>query len=365
MYSEDYNEEFEDDDDESISKENFFVTFYRNNKILVWILLGIILFILLMSILTKGGSNKKDEDDSNKYKVTIEPSGDVVIAIGRSEHLNAKVDGDASPTIKWTVDDPMVATVDEGTVKAINYGTTTVTATYIDKNKDPHKDDKTIIVGEGNKDVVLTDVSFKTGDLFMPISSKYTVSLILTPSNAFISNLKFTSSNTKVVTVDNKGEIKSIGSGEAIVSYSVNNGAFRGDLKVYVDPSYTFAEIINIPTKISFDGVLRKIKIGETDQLTYTVEPRDAARSKFTWSSSDTSIVKVDQTGMITGVKEGTAVITVSSINDVSAKIDVEVLKNIVEVSDIDLDTSDMSIDEVVDAVNKIIDQKLAEKKNG
>ena len=340
MYSEDYNDE--DDELEDFQNENFIVTFYRNNKVLVWILLGVILFIIIMSLLTKGGSNTSKS--TSTYDVKIEPSGDAIISIGNSQLLLASVDGDDSPTIKWSIKDSSIASVDEGVVRAINYGVTTVTATYVDKDKNSHTDDKTIIVGDGSKDVKLTGVEFKNGDLFMPVDSIYTISLILTPSNAFVENKTFTSSNTSIVTVDDKGEVKAISPGEAIVSYNVNNGAFKGDLKVFVDSDYAYAEIISTPQSISLDGELRKIKVGESSKLTYTVNPTNASRSRFTWSSSNTSVAKVDDLGNIEGVKEGSAVITVTAINGVSDKIDVEVEKNTVDVTDITLGVSDISM---------------------
>ena len=340
MYSEDYNEE--DEELDSFQNENFIVSFYRNNKILVWILGGIILFIIIMSLLTKGGSNNSSKVGS--YDVKIEPSGDIVISIGSSQHLIATVDGDDNPSVSWSTGDSSIATVDDGVVRAINYGKTVVTATYIDKEKQDHKADATIIVGDGSKDVTLTGVSFKNGDLFMPVNSKYNISLILTPSNAFVENLTFSSSNTSVVTVTDKGEVDSYIPGEATISYNVNNGAFRGDLKVYVDSDYSFAEIVTTPQSILLDGELKKIKVGESDRLTYTVNPSDASRSKFTWSSSDPTCIKVDKDGNIEALKEGFAVITVSSINGVSDKIDIEVEKNIVDVTDISLGMSSLDM---------------------
>lgn len=343
MYSEDYNDDEEIDD--SYPKENFFVSFYRNNKVLVWILLGIILFIIIMSLLTKGGSNNNNTDKPDvSYNVKIEPSGDVVVSIGSSKHLIATVDGDAKPTIKWTSSDTNIATVDEGTVKAVNYGTATITAIYTDAEGEDHKDDKNVIVGDGDRNVTLTGVDFKRGDLFMPVGGKYNIYLILTPSNAFVENLSFASSDPSVVSVDNKGAVTAQRQGTATISYSVNNGKYRGELKAYVDSSYTLSEIIATPTKIQLDGQLRKIKIGEMTRLTYSVAPADASRSKFTWSSSNTSVVTVDGQGNIKGISAGNAVITVSAINGVNAKIDVEVEKNIVNVTDITVGVSELSM---------------------
>ncbi len=51
----------------------------------------------------------------------------------------------------------------------------------------------------------------------------------------------------------------------------------------------------------------------QTAQLAAAVTPSDASDPGVTWSSSDTSVVKVDKNGKLTAVKNGTATITVTT----------------------------------------------------
>ena len=292
-----------------------------------------------MSLLTKGGSSG---GSNSKYNVNIDPT-EGIITIGHSKALSVTVEGDANPTIVWKCSDERVATVDEGVVKALDFGTTTITATYKSSSGNEYSDKVDITVGMGSKDVVLTNVSLKNGDLFMPLGGKYPISLILTPSNAYVDKMEFKSDNTNVVTVDNLGEVVAVGTGETKISYSVNN-TYTGSLNVYVDSSYNVSEIIETPQSITFDGQLLKIKVGGSAQLSYTVVPSSAARSKFTWISSDTSKVTVDDMGNVYGVQEGLSTITVKAINGQMAKIDVEVEKDIVEVTDININANDMTL---------------------
>ena len=56
-----------------------------------------------------------------------------------------------------------------------------------------------------------------------------------------------------------------------------------------------------------------RIGVGETNQLVAKVRPSNAADPSVTWTSSDETVVTVDENGLITGVSEGTAIITVTS----------------------------------------------------
>lgn len=334
-----YSNEYEDEQEQG-SNGNFIINFYNNNKILVWIFAGIIIFILLMSLLTRGGSNNRNANIN--YDVSIIPEGDVFVLLGKSTNLIASVKNDTKAEFVWSVEDETIAKVDNGNVTGLDYGTTTVTATYIDSKNEKHTDSRKVTVAEGDPSITLSDVSFKEGDLFMPVNETYPIALTLTPSRGYVESEKFTSSNTNVVTVDNRGVVTAVGEGSAVVTFDVNNGQFRKELNVYVDRDFNRTEIIVTPSKITFDGELRKIKVGTIEKLSYTIEPENAASDKFTWESSDESILTVDDKGKVKGISEGMAVVTVTALNGTKDRIDVEVESDIVQVTDINLTINDL-----------------------
>ena len=62
--------------------------------------------------------------------------------------------------------------------------------------------------------------------------------------------------------------------------------------------------------------------VGDTLQLQVNGTPANAtyhAPTDFTWESSDENVVTVNETGVVTGVGEGTAVITATSHNGLEA----------------------------------------------
>ncbi len=63
--------------------------------------------------------------------------------------------------------------------------------------------------------------------------------------------------------------------------------------------------------KLNVDNL--KIKVNENAQLVAIIEPQNADNKNLVWSSSDSRIVDVDGSGEITGLAEGTAIITVTT----------------------------------------------------
>ncbi|WP_444641938.1 leucine-rich repeat protein [Caproiciproducens sp. R1] len=73
--------------------------------------------------------------------------------------------------------------------------------------------------------------------------------------------------------------------------------------------------IDNRPEKVLLDNETVQISTESTMQLTATVEPDDAANKKVVWLSNNTEVATVDQNGMVTAIKEGTATISASAID--------------------------------------------------
>ncbi len=65
--------------------------------------------------------------------------------------------------------------------------------------------------------------------------------------------------------------------------------------------------------------VTETVNIGSTITLTPTITPEDA-NTTLKWESDDTSIAKVSQSGVVLGLKEGTAIISVTTSNDLKAE---------------------------------------------
>ncbi|MDY3847835.1 MAG: SUMF1/EgtB/PvdO family nonheme iron enzyme, partial [Prevotella sp.] len=69
-------------------------------------------------------------------------------------------------------------------------------------------------------------------------------------------------------------------------------------------------------TGITLDKTSATLTPGSTVQLTATVSPDNAYDKSVTWSSSNTSVATVDNSGKVTAVADGTATITVQSVSN-------------------------------------------------
>ena len=115
--------------------------------------------------------------------------------------------------------------------------------------------------------------------------------------------ITWTSTNTNVATVNDKGEVTAVGKGTCeIKATSEKNANVFGSCNVTV----TEVEV----ESISLDKQTLKVGTGKTSEaLVVTFTPANATNKAITWSSNATSIATVSN-GKVTGIKEGTATIT-------------------------------------------------------
>ena len=103
----------------------------------------------------------------------------------------------------------------------------------------------------------------------------------------------------------------SLNSGNNTVRLTVNTGSGGPNLD-YVNVS----SIIKVPvTAVSVSPTSVSVNVGATVQLTDTVWPLNATNKTVIWSSSDTSKATVSPTGLVTGVAEGSVVITLTTVD--------------------------------------------------
>ena len=113
-------------------------------------------------------------------------------------------------------------------------------------------------------------------------------------------------------------------------------------------------------TTVSLNKMSDKLTVGDTDNLISTVNPANSISKAVTWESSNASIATVDNAGKVTGVKAGTATITVTTVDgSKTATCTVTVNDPIIKVTSVSLNiTTDSlvvgSADTLTSTVNPI-----------
>ena len=124
------------------------------------------------------------------------------------------------------------------------------------------------------------------------------------PDTTYVNNsIVWDSSNKNVVTVEN-GKLTLIGNGKTQITAKTENG-LTATCDVTVQTSIT---------SIAVSSTSKKMEVNQTAQLTATVTPADATE-KVQWTSSNTDVATVNNTGLVTAKTSGTVTITVKNAN--------------------------------------------------
>ncbi len=211
-------------------------------------------------------------------------------------------------TVIWSSDNENIASVDaKGRITAVDAGTTKIKATI---NGYTSSCDVTVRVPLKNISISESNVALKAGEI------KW-LSLVYDPYNTTDSrDADWSSSDDKIVTVDNDGIIKAIGNGNAKITAKV--GEMTSVCSVTVE---------GYSAELTLGSERIKLPEGGTTYITYTLKTYDGTSATLEWSSSDTKVATVDSFGTIKAIGPGTATIT-AKYGDVEASCIVTVEKN-------------------------------------
>lgn len=109
---------------------------------------------------------------------------------------------------------------------------------------------------------------------------------------------------------------------ESSKGVTVNSGLGLIDVSKFFDsvqtPDTISPQAVVAPTSIAVAPSSATLDEGESASLATAVAPANATNKAVTWTSSDSSVATVDETGIVTAVASGTATITATSVADSS-----------------------------------------------
>lgn len=188
----------------------------------------------------------------------------------------------------------VVGVTEEGLVTALSAGTTSIKVTTEDGGFSTTCD---IIVTISVSGITLSDneVSLDEGE-----SQVITATII--PTDATNKNIIWESSNPSVATVEN-GKITALEAGTTVVTATTEDGGSTESCVVTV---------IARVTSVTLDKSEITINAGSVETLTATIDPSNATNKNLVWTSSNPSVATVSN-GKVTGISEGSVIITVKT----------------------------------------------------
>lgn len=220
-------------------------SFFKKRKILY-----LFVFVsLMLCIRTNMCSDEQVVAATSNIKITLNKNN-LNLKVGSSEKLSVTVTNGSSSDLIWASNNKNVVTVDNsGNVKAVgvgsayiivvlknNYNIRDVCSVTVTNNSSDNGNSNLII--EKKSSVNVSNISLNKSSMNMKKGAVDYLTVSVLPINATDKKVNWSSSNDKIVTVDNNGQVKAVGVGTAVINVSsVNNPNAKAKCSVTVTSS--------------------------------------------------------------------------------------------------------------------------------
>lgn len=238
-------------------------------------------------------------------KVTLDPER-ITLGIGKYETIQASVKPSSlkGVSLKWVSSNEEIVQITEAgklsvTIQGVAGGNAVISAI----------NQSNVVVGFCNVTVLqpVEGMTLSEGEVTSRIGDKVQLRASVTPDNATNQKVTWKSSNTNVATVSDNGLVTMKAAGTvSIICTSVDNPSVQAFCNVTV---------LKAVSGVSLDIDSKEMYVGENYRLTYLVSPRDASTPEVIWTSTNTSVVQVDGTGMLTARGVGQAEIIIKTVD--------------------------------------------------
>jgi len=227
-----------------------------------------------------------------------------VLGVGESGKVRYKLPKDTASTVTFTSSNPDIVSVDSATgeILALAEGEAQILGTTFNGKEGA----VTVTVAPAPE-----SVAFESDRIKLGVGMEMKVAAGLNDGAA--GAITYSVSNKKKVRLSG-GVITGLKTGKTKLKARTYNGL----------TAKCIIEVVEAPAGVRLPWKELDIGVNESRRLEPDV---GSSASTFTYSSSDTKVVKVDRDGTITGIKSGTATITVKTYNDKKCKLKVHVVK--------------------------------------
>ena len=154
--------------------------------------------------------------------------------------------------------------------------------------------------------VAVSGITLNNSTLSLTTGQNFTLQAMLSPSNATNKEVTWESSDAGVAAVSKDGVVTAKKAGKATIVAKAADESGK-----YASCVVTVTEAKKEVTGVTLNKSSLNLGVGGSEVLSATVLPADATNKQVTWLSSTPSVATVSQSGVVTGVKEGTTQISV------------------------------------------------------
>ena len=199
--------------------------------------------------------------------------------------------------VRWYSGNERVATVDEnGVVTGVGSGTASIICETVDGKFTSRCEVKVL------QKIEVSKIELSKYKTTIRLGKSDLISASVIPADATFRDVVYKSSNTKIATVDEYGNVNAISPGTATITVTAKDNSFataRCTVNVVVDV-----------TSIRLNRSTATIYAGKSLTLVPTVYPLNATNKKVNWISDNDNIASVDRNGTVLGKRAGTTTIT-------------------------------------------------------
>ncbi len=159
--------------------------------------------------------------------------------------------------------------------------------------------------------VRVTSVSLDKSEISLTVGNTSRLFADVLPYCADNIDVTWSSSAPAIATVSDSGVVTAVSGGTAVITVTTKDGGFTARCTVEVT-SPSVPAVVPV-TSVSLNKNNLSLMTGDTAQLSAAVLPENATNPAVTWASSDSAVASVSDSGFVTAVSGGTAVITVTT----------------------------------------------------
>ena len=240
----------------------------------------------------------------SESSITLTQGGSTIII------ANVEGKGDVDMGISWSSSDSSVATVEGGEIKGIKVGSATITCTTNGKDADGNSLSRSCAVTVVDAPQAVTNVTLNKTSVVLGVGASDKLTATVEGGGSVDKSVTYSSSDSNIATVSADGTITAKAVGNATITCTTNATKIDGS-QATATCSVLVQATAGYVTSLTLDKTTASVAKGAKLKLTPTIQTDGTgADMTVTWNSSAANIASVAADGTITGVENGTAVIS-------------------------------------------------------